>query len=73
MRGIRGQCSTGNDNMDMRMEVSVTSPGLVGHEECGLSVEPGIENLLYGFRGGLEKDSDSILGLTVKNNGIFMR
>ena len=25
IRGIRGQCSTGNDNMDMRMEVSVTS------------------------------------------------
>ena len=73
MRGIRGQCSTGNDNMDMRMEVSVTSPGLVGHEECGFSVKLGIESLLYGFRGGLEKDSDSILGLTVKNNGIFMR
>lgn len=73
MRGIRGQCTTGDDDMDMGMEVSVTSPGLVGHEECGFSVKLGIESLLYGFRGGLEKDSDSILGLTVKNNGIFMR
>ena len=58
MRGIQSQCSAGNDNMDMGMVVSVTSPGLVGHEECGLSVELGIENLLYGFRGGLEKDSE---------------
>ena len=72
MRGIRGQCSTGNDDMDMGMKVSVTSPGLVSHEECGFSVEPGIESLLYGFRGGLEKDSDGILWLTVKNNGVFM-
>ena len=72
MRGIRGQCSTGNDDMDMGMKVSVTSPGLVGHEECGFSVKLGIESLLYGFRSGLEKDSDGILWLTVKNNGIFM-
>ena len=73
MCGIVGQCTTGDDDMDMGMKVSVTSPGLVGHEECGFSVKLGIESLLYGFRGGLEKDSDSILGLTVKNNGIFMR
>ena len=66
MRGIRGQCSTGNDDMDMGMKVSVTSPGLVGHEECGFSVKLGIESLLYGFRSGLEKDSDGILWLTVK-------
>ena len=72
MCGIVGQCSTGNDNMDMRMVVSVTSPGLVGHEECGFSMELGIENMLYGFRGGLEKDSDGILWLTVENNGVFM-
>ena len=54
------------------MVVSVTSPGLVGHEECGFSVELGIENLLYGFRGGLEKDSDSVLWLTLENDGIFV-
>ena len=64
MRGIRGQCSTGNDDMDMGMKVSITSPGLVGHEECGFSVKLGIESLLYGFRSSLEKDSDGILWLT---------
>jgi hypothetical protein len=72
IRGIRGQCSTGNDNMDMGMVVSVASPGLVGHEERGFSMELVIENMLYGFRGGLEEDSDGILWLTVENNGVFM-
>lgn len=72
MRGIRGQCSTGNDDMDMGMKVSATSPGLVSHEECGFSVKLGIESLLYGFRDNLEKDSDGILWLAVKNNGKFM-
>ena len=72
MRGILGQCSACNDNMGMRMVVSVTSPGLVGHEECGFSVKLGIESLLYGFRGGFEKDSDCILWLTLENDGIFV-
>lgn len=72
MRGILSQGSAGNDNMDMGMKVSVASPGLVGHEERGFSMELVIENMLYGFRGGLEKDSDGILWLTVENNGVFM-
>lgn len=73
MRGILGQCSACNDNMDMGMEVSVTSPGLVGHEECGFSVELGIENLFYGIRNDFEKDTDRVFGLTMKNDSIFVR
>ena len=70
---IIGQCATGDDNMDMGMEVSVTSPGLVGHEECGFSVELGIENLFYGIRNDFEKDTDRVFGLTMKNDSIFVR
>ena len=72
-RGIRSQCATGNNDMDMGMEVSVTSPGLVGHEECGFSVELGIENLFYGIRNGFEKDTDCFFGLTTKNDSVFVR
>ena len=73
MCGITGQCATGYNNMDMGMEVSVTSPGLVGHEECSFSVELDVENLLQGFRNGFEKDTDSVFGLTIENNSIFVR
>ena len=73
MCGIVGQCPTGYDNMDMGMEVSITSPGLVGHEECGFSVELGVENLFYGLCDSSEKDTDSIFGLTMKNDSIFVR
>ena len=68
-RGIRSQCATGNNDMDMGMEVSVTSPGLVGHEECGFSVELGIENLLHGFCNGFEKDTDSVFPEELEDRG----
>ena len=73
MCGIMGQCTASYDNMDMGMEVSVTSPGLVGHEECGFSVELGVKNLLQGFRDGHEKDPDRFFGMTMKNDSIFVR
>ena len=73
MRRVRGQCSASNDDMDIRMEGSITRPGLIGHKECSASVKYGVENLLHGFCDRLEKDAGGILGLTVENNSIFMR